>query len=435
MPSQMPSKMTSQTSSKSAAYFERAAQVLPGGVNSPVRACKSVGCEPVFIERASGSRLWTVDGQELIDYVMSWGPMLLGHADASVRAAAVSALDNGASFGAPCPAEVELAELIRDIMPSMEMVRMVSSGTEATMSAVRLARGYTRRDKVLKFEGCYHGHSDGFLVSAGSGVATLCIPGTPGVPDAIAGLTLLAPYNDLKAVEAQFAAHDADIACVIIEPVAGNVGLIPPAPGFLAGLREICTRHGALLIFDEVITGFRVALGGAQARFNVTPDLTTLGKIIGGGFPVGCYGGRREIMEHIAPCGPVYQAGTLSGNPVAMAAGIATLRGLMASDYAALEARTLAFASEMAEILRSKGQPVTLNHMASMFTIFFTNTPVTDYEAAKTSNSATFGEFYRQMRALGVNLAPSGFECAFTSFAHSDADLKQTLDAVRQVKL
>ncbi|MBA4357282.1 MAG: glutamate-1-semialdehyde-2,1-aminomutase, partial [Desulfovibrio sp.] len=422
--------MTSQTSSKSAAYFERAAQVLPGGVNSPVRACKSVGCEPVFIERASGSRLWTVDGQELIDYVMSWGPMLLGHADASVRAAAVSALDNGASFGAPCPAEVELAELIRDIMPSMEMVRMVSSGTEATMSAVRLARGYTRRDKVLKFEGCYHGHSDGFLVSAGSGVATLCIPGTPGVPDAIAGLTLLAPYNDLKAVEAQFAAHDADIACVIIEPVAGNVGLIPPAPGFLAGLREICTKNGALLIFDEVITGFRVALGGAQARFGVTPDLTTLGKIIGGGFPVGCYGGRREIMEHIAPCGPVYQAGTLSGNPVAMAAGIATLRGLMASDYAALEARTLAFASEMAEILRSKGQPVTLNHMASMFTIFFTNTPVTDYEAAKTSNSATFGEFYRQMRALGVNLAPSGFECAFTSFAHSDADLKQSLDAV-----
>ncbi|MDO9083642.1 MAG: glutamate-1-semialdehyde 2,1-aminomutase [Humidesulfovibrio sp.] len=427
--------MTSQTSSKSAAYFERAAQVLPGGVNSPVRACKSVGCEPVFIERASGSRLWTVDGQELIDYVMSWGPMLLGHADASVRAAAVSALDNGASFGASCPAEVELAELIRDIMPSMEMVRMVSSGTEATMSAVRLARGYTKRDKVLKFDGCYHGHSDGFLVSAGSGVATLCIPGTPGVPDAIAGLTLLAPYNDLKAVEAQFAAHDADIACVIIEPVAGNVGLIPPAPGFLAGLREICTKNGALLIFDEVITGFRVALGGAQARFGVTPDLTTLGKIIGGGFPVGCYGGRREIMEHIAPCGPVYQAGTLSGNPVAMAAGIATLRGLMASDYAALEARTLAFASEMAEILRAKGQSVTLNHMASMFTIFFTNTPVTDYEAAKTSNSATFGEFYRQMRALGVNLAPSGFECAFTSFAHSDADLKQTLDAVRQVKL
>jgi len=427
--------MSCLTTSKSEALFQRAVGILPGGVNSPVRACKSVGCEPVFIEKAAGSRMWTVDGLELIDYVMSWGPMLLGHADASVRQAAVAALDNGASFGAPCPAEVELGELIRTIMPGLEMVRMVSSGTEATMSAVRLARGYTKRDKVLKFDGCYHGHSDGFLVSAGSGVATLCIPGTPGVPDGIANLTLLAPYNDLTAVEAQFQAHGQDIACVIVEPVAGNVGLIPPAKGFLEGLREICTRYGALLIFDEVISGFRVALGGAQARFGVTPDLTTLGKIIGGGFPVGCYGGRREIMEFIAPCGPVYQAGTLSGNPVAMAAGIATLKGLMASDYAALEARTLAFATEMAEILRSKGQSVTLNHLASIFTIFFTSTPVTDYESARTANSATYGEFYRQMRAFGVNLAPSGFECAFTSFAHTDADLKQTLDAVRKVKL
>ena len=427
--------MPSKTPSKSAAYFKRAANILPGGVNSPVRACKSVGCEPVFIDRASGSRMWTVDGLELIDYVMSWGPMLLGHADKGVRDAAIAALDNGASFGAPCPAEVELGELIRRLMPGMEMLRMVSSGTEATMSAVRLARGYTKRDKILKFDGCYHGHSDGFLVAAGSGVATLCIPGTPGVPDPIAGLTLLAPYNDLKAVEAQFAAFGADIACVIVEPVAGNVGLIPPAPGFLEGLREICTKNGALLIFDEVITGFRVALGGAQARFGVTPDLTTLGKIIGGGFPVGCYGGKREIMEFIAPCGPVYQAGTLSGNPVAMAAGIATLKGLMASDYAALEARTLAFATEMADILRAKGQSVTLNHLASIFTIFFTSTTVTDYETAKSANSATYAEFYRQMRARGVNLAPSGFECAFTSFAHTDADLKQTLDAVRQVKL
>jgi len=421
--------------SKSEALFQRAANILPGGVNSPVRACKSVGCDPVFIDRAKGSRMWTVDGLELIDYVMSWGPMLLGHADKAVRDAALAAMDKGASFGAPCPDEVELGELIRSIMPAMEMVRMVSSGTEATMSAVRLARGYTKRDKILKFDGCYHGHSDGFLVSAGSGVATLCIPGTPGVPEAIASLTLLAPYNDLAAVEAQFAAHGADIACVIIEAVAGNVGLIPPAKGFLEGLRELCTRHGALLIFDEVITGFRVALGGAQERFGVTPDLTTLGKIIGGGFPVGCYGGRRELMEHIAPCGPVYQAGTLSGNPVAMAAGIATLKGLMASDYAALEARTKAFAEELAAILRAKGQAVTLNHMASMFTLFFTATPVTDYETAKTSNAATYGEFYRQMRALGVNLAPSGFECGFTSFAHTDADLAKTLDAARQVKL
>lgn len=422
-------------STKSQALFQRASNILPGGVNSPVRACKSVGCEPVFIDRAAGSRMWTVDGEELIDYVMSWGPMLLGHADGRVRDAALAAMDKGASFGAPCPAEVELGELIRSIMPGMEMVRMVSSGTEATMSAVRLARGYTGRAKVLKFDGCYHGHSDGFLVSAGSGVATLCIPGTPGVPDAIANLTLLAPYNDLKAVEAQFAAHGSDIACVIIEPVAGNVGLIEPAPGFLEGLREICDKSGALLIFDEVITGFRVALGGAQERYGVRPDLTTLGKIIGGGFPVGCYGGKREIMEKIAPCGPVYQAGTLSGNPVAMAAGIATLRGLMASDYAALEARTRKFAGELADILRAKGQAITLNHVASMFTLFFTATPVTDYATAKTGDSAAYGEFYRQMRAHGVNLAPSGFECAFTSFAHTDADLAATLEAAKKVKL
>lgn len=421
--------------STSASLFVRAQNVLPGGVNSPVRACKSVGCDPVFIARAGGSRLYTVDGQELIDYVMSWGPMLLGHADASVEEAAIWALKNGASFGAPCPAEVELGELIRQIMPNMEMVRMVSSGTEAAMSAVRLARGYTGRAKVLKFDGCYHGHSDGFLVSAGSGVATLCIPGTPGVPDPIAGLTLLAPYNDLKAVEAQFQAHGADIACVIIEPVAGNVGLIAPAPGFLAGLRELCTRHGALLIFDEVITGFRVALGGAQQRFGIKPDLTCLGKIIGGGFPVGCYGGRREIMEHIAPCGPVYQAGTLSGNPVAMAAGIATLKALAKCDYAALEKRTLALASELAAILRAKGRDIVLNHLASMFTLFFSPTPVVDYATARTGDAAAYGEFYRQMRGFGVNLAPSGFECAFTSFAHTDADLEATLAAARKVAL
>ncbi len=420
-------------SSTSQAYFKRAQNILPGGVNSPVRACKSVGCEPLFIDRASGSRMWTVDGAELLDFVMSWGPMLLGHANPAVEEAAIGALKNGASFGAPCPAEVVLGELIREIMPGMEQVRMVSSGTEATMSAVRLARGFTGRAKVLKFDGCYHGHSDGFLVSAGSGVATLCIPGTPGVPDAIANLTLLAPYNDLAAVEAQFAAHGADIACVIVEPVAGNVGLIAPAPGFLQGLRELCTRNGALLIFDEVITGFRVALGGAQARFGVRPDLTTLGKIIGGGFPVGCYGGKREIMAHIAPSGPVYQAGTLSGNPVAMAAGIATLTQLAKCDYDALERRTKAFAEELANILRSKGQDVVLNQLASLFTLFFTKTPVTDYATAKTSDSAAYGEFYRQMRARGVNLAPSGFECGFTSFAHTDADLEKTLEAARQV--
>jgi len=419
--------------SKSETYFARAQNIMPGGVNSPVRACKSVGCEPVFIDRAAGSRMWTVDGQELIDFVMSWGPMLLGHANQAVEAAAVAALKNGASFGAPCPAEVELGELIREIMPGMEMVRMVSSGTEATMSAVRLARGYTNRAKVLKFDGCYHGHSDGFLVSAGSGVATLSIPGTPGVPDGIANLTLLAPYNDLKAVEAQFAAHGADIACVIVEPVAGNVGLIEPAKGFLEGLRAVCTKYGALLIFDEVITGFRAALGGAQARYGVTPDLTTLGKIIGGGFPVGCYGGKREIMAHIAPSGPVYQAGTLSGNPVAMAAGIATLKQLAKSDYAGLEARTKAFAGALAEILRSKGQNIVLNQAASLFTLFFTKTPVTDYATAKTQDTAAYGSFYRQMREFGVNLAPSGYECAFTSFAHTEADLELALAAAQKV--
>jgi glutamate-1-semialdehyde 2,1-aminomutase len=421
--------------SKSADLFARAQNVLPGGVNSPVRACKSVGCDPVFIKSARGSRMTTVDGAELIDYVMSWGPMLLGHADPSVEAAAIAALKNGASFGAPCPAEVELGELIRGIMPGMEMLRMVSSGTEATMSAVRLARGYTGRARVLKFDGCYHGHSDGFLVAAGSGVATLSIPGTPGVPDPIAGLTLLAPYNDLPAVAARFAAHPGEIACIIVEPVAGNVGLIPPAPGFLQGLRDICTKNGALLIFDEVITGFRVALGGAQERFGVRPDLTTLGKIIGGGFPVGCYGGRREIMERIAPSGPVYQAGTLSGNPVAMAAGVATLKALAKSDYAALEKRTAAFAGELADILRAKGQAITLNHMASMFTLFFTATPVTDYATARTQDSAAFGSFYRRMREMGVNLAPSGYECAFTSFAHTEADLAATLEAARKVAL
>jgi len=420
-------------SSKSELLFARAQNILPGGVNSPVRACKSVGCEPVFIERAAGSRMWTADGDELLDFVMSWGPMLLGHANPAVERAAIDALKNGASFGAPCPAEVELGELIREIMPGMEMVRMVSSGTEATMSAVRLARGYTNRAKILKFDGCYHGHSDGFLVSAGSGVATLSIPGTPGVPDPIANLTLLAPYNDLAAVEAQFAAHGDDIACVIIEPVAGNVGLIEPAKGFLEGLRAVCTKYGALLIFDEVISGFRAALGGAQERYGVKPDLTTLGKIIGGGFPVGCYGGRREIMAHIAPSGPVYQAGTLSGNPVAMAAGLATLRQLAESDYAGLERRTRAFAEALADILRGKGQNIVLNQTASLFTLFFTKTPVTDYATAKTQDSAAYGSFYRQMRANGVNLAPSGYECGFTSFAHTEADLELALAAARKV--
>ncbi|MBN2139642.1 MAG: glutamate-1-semialdehyde 2,1-aminomutase [Desulfovibrionaceae bacterium] len=415
--------------------FERAAESIPGGVNSPVRACRSVGCDPLFIARAAGSRMWTVEGLELIDYVMSWGPLLLGHSDAAVTQAVHAAVDRGASFGAPCRDEVLLAEAVERAMPAMDLVRMVNSGTEAAMSALRLARGFTGRDKVLKFEGCYHGHSDCFLASAGSGVATLSIPGTPGVPADFVKHTLLCPYNDLGAAQRLFEGHGRDLACVIVEPVAGNMGCVPPAEGFLQGLRALCDQYGALLVFDEVITGFRVAFGGAQARFGVTPDLTCLGKIIGGGFPVGAYGGRREVMERIAPCGDVYQAGTLSGNPVAMAAGLATLERLSGLDYGALERRTLALATELKAVFEAKGLPVRLNHTASMFTLFFTAEPVTDFESAKASNTGVYSELYRQMRLAGINLAPSGFECAFTSFAHSDEDFGRTLDAARALKL
>ncbi len=415
--------------------FERACKVLPGGVNSPVRACNSVGCDPLFIAKSEGSRMWSVDGQELIDYVMSWGPMILGHSNEAVREAVLKAVENGSSYGAPCPGEVSLAEAICQTIPSVDMVRMVSSGTEATMSAVRLARGYTGRDLIIKFDGGYHGHSDCFLAAAGSGVATLSIPGTPGVPDAFVAQTLLAPYNDLDAVAKLFAANQDEVAALIVEPVAGNIGCVMPNKDFLQGLRKLCTENGALLIFDEVITGFRVGIGGAQKWFNVEPDLTTLGKIIGGGFPVGCYGGKREIMERIAPCGDVYQAGTLSGNPVAMAAGLATLQELMKADYDGLEKRTLDFATQMKSILEEKGQAVTLNHVASLFTLFFTDQQVTDYASAKTGNAEVYAKFYVGMRAQGVNLAPSGFECAFTSFVHSDADLDKTLEAARKVKL
>jgi len=315
-------------------------------------------------------------------------------------------------------------------VPGIDMVRMVNSGTEATMSAVRLARGYAGKKAIIKFEGCYHGHSDAFLAAAGSGVATFCIPGTPGVPDETVKHTLLAPYNDLDAVAKIFGSRH-DVAAVIVEPVAGNMGLALPAHGFLEGLRELCSTHGALLIFDEVITGFRVSFGGAQEAFHINPDLTCLGKIIGGGFPVGAYGGKREIMEHIAPVGPVYQAGTLAGNPVAMAAGLATLRALAKADYHALSAKTQTLAEGLKSILEEKGLPVQLNLIASLFTLFFTKTPVTDFETAKTSDAATYSKFYQHMRACGVNLAPSGFECAFTSFAHSDEDFAKTLDAAR----
>lgn len=414
--------------------FQKAMTVIPGGVNSPVRACKSVNCDPLFIASAAGSTLTTEDGHLLIDYVMSWGPMLLGHNHPKVVQAITKATAKGTSFGAPCRLEVELAEAVVQAVPSIEMVRMVSSGTEATMSALRLARAYTKRDGVIKFHGGYHGHADSFLASAGSGVATQSIPGTPGVPQDVVKHTLLAEYNDLEAVHSLFASQGDQIAAVIVEPVAGNMGLVLPQPGFLDGLRELTRQYGALLIFDEVITGFRISFGGAQEAFGIEPDLTCLGKIIGGGLPVGAYGGKKEIMNHIAPSGTVYQAGTLSGNPLAMAAGLSTLKELAQQDYTALARRTESFSNELEKILHAKGVPVQRNHIASLFTLFFTKTPVTNFSTAQTVDSNLFISFYQQMRAQGIYLAPSGFECAFTSFAHSDQDFEQTLEAARKVQ-
>jgi glutamate-1-semialdehyde 2,1-aminomutase len=418
--------------SQSSKLFQKAQMLIPGGVNSPVRACRSVEAEPLFISRGQKGRIVTEDGLEMIDFVLSWGPLLLGHAHPEVNEAVCRAVENGSSFGAPTRDEVEIAQTIIDAVPGIEMVRMVNSGTEATMSALRLARAYTGRSRVLKFEGCYHGHADPFLASAGSGVATLCIPGTPGVPEETVKDTLLAPYNDLPSAEALFQAQGPSIAAVIVEPVAGNMGLVLPKPGFLQGLRDLTTNHGALLIFDEVITGFRIAYSGAQGHFGVTPDLTCLGKIIGGGFPVGAYGGKREIMQRIAPCGDVYQAGTLSGNPVAMAAGLATLKVLARSDYSGLESRTKDLSGELKAILEAKGLPVTLNQIASAFTLFFTDAPVKDFASAKRSDTRLYASFYRQMRDQGIYLAPSGFECAFTSFAHTEEDFQQTLEAARR---
>ena len=419
---------------RSQELFQKAQALIPGGVNSPVRACRSVHCDPLFVASASGSKITTEDGIEFIDYVMSWGPMLLGHNHPDVAAAISETAAHGTSFGAPCRLEVELAQAVVDAVPGIEMVRMVSSGTEATMSALRLARGYTGKNGVIKFHGGYHGHADAFLASAGSGVATQSIPGTPGVPADVVKHTLLAHYNDLDAVRALFERQGDDIAAVIVEPVAGNMGLVLPKPGFLEGLRDLTRKHGALLIFDEVISGFRVAFGGAQTVFGIDPDLTCLGKIIGGGLPVGAYGGKREIMSHIAPSGGVYQAGTLSGNPLAMAAGLATLKALAKKDYTALAARTDDFSRDLENILRSKGVPVTRNHIASIYTLFFTDTPVMDFRTAQTADSDIFIAFYQQMREQGIYLAPSGFECAFTSFAHSDQDLERTLEAARKVR-
>jgi glutamate-1-semialdehyde 2,1-aminomutase len=420
---------------KSRQLFQKAERVIPGGVNSPVRACRGVGCEPMFIQSAKGTRISTVDGEELVDFVMSWGPMILGYAHPEVQEAVQAAVARGSSFGAPCEDEVLMAEAVREALPGVEMLRMVNSGTEATMSALRLARAHTGRSGVLKFEGCYHGHADSFLASAGSGVATLSIPGTPGVPPETVRHTLLAPYNDLEAVKKLFSEKGSEIAAVIVEPVAGNMGCVPPVPGFLQGLREQCDEHGALLIFDEVITGFRVSYGGAQAAYGVTPDLTCFGKIVGGGFPVGAFGGKEEIMGRMAPVGDVYQAGTLSGNPVAMAAGLATLKLLANSDYDALGSRTADLVGELKAVFAKKGLPVTINHVASIFTVFFNEGPVTDFSSAKKSDGETYARLYSSLREAGINLAPSGFECAFTSFAHSDEDLERLVAAVKEADL
>ena len=413
--------------------FEKAQTVIPGGVNSPVRACHNVDSQPLFIAEAHGCHLTDVDGRQYIDFVLSWGPMILGHDEPSVTRAVCDAAHRGTSYGAPCPDEVLLAEAVVAAMPSLEMVRMVNSGTEATMSALRLARAATRRDKVLKFVGCYHGHADPFLAAAGSGLATFSIPGTPGVPAAVVADTLLAPYNDLEAVKECFARHGDSIAAIIVEPVAANMGLVLPKPGFLEGLRAICDQYESLLIFDEVITGFRAAFGGAQARFKVDPDLTTFGKIIGGGLPVGAFGGKRRYMELIAPRGGVYQAGTLSGNPLAMAAGLATLDLLRKADYDGLESRTRAFAHSLRDIIAAKGVPLQMPTLASMFCPYFSEHEVTDFADAQKCDQKLFTNFYKQMRAQGIYLAPSGYETGMVSFAHTDEDFNRALDAARKV--
>jgi len=414
---------------RSEELFRRAQQRIPGGVNSPVRAFRSVGGTPRFIRRGSGCRITDVDGNTYVDCIGSWGPLILGHCFPPVVEAVREALENGLSFGAPTEREVELAELISQAVPSVEMVRLVNSGTEATMSALRLARGFTGRTLTVKFEGCYHGHVDSLLVKAGSGVATLGISGTAGVPEEFARTTIALPYNSVEALEAAFEQHGAQIAAVIVEPVVGNMGCVPPAPGFLEAMRELCTRHGALLIFDEVMTGFRLALGGAQQLYGIRPDLTTLGKIIGGGLPIAAYGGRADIMRHVAPAGNVYQAGTLSGNPCAVAAGIAMLRHLMAHPeiYAQLD--------EIAARVCAAAPPgVTVQRVGSMFTFFFTDRPVQRWEDAATCDTAKYAAFFHHLLENGVYFPPSQFEAAFLSAAHDEEALRQTAEAIRSFR-
>jgi glutamate-1-semialdehyde 2,1-aminomutase len=418
---------------RSQELFERARRVIPGGVNSPVRAFGAVSGVPRFLVRGQGCRVFDADGNAYLDYVGSWGALILGHGDPGVLAAAREAMERGSSFGAPTEAEVELAELLTGALPSLEQVRLVSSGTEAAMSALRLARAATGRPRILKFDGCYHGHADALLVGAGSGVATLGIPGSPGVPEAVVALTVQAPYNDLAAVDAAFERWGGEIACAIVEPVAGNMGCVPPVPGFLEGLRELCDRHGALLVFDEVMTGFRVAWGGAQLRYGVSPDLTCLGKIVGGGFPAAAYGGRRELMGLIAPEGPVYQAGTLSGNPLAVAAGLATLRRLSEPGvYEALETRTGRLARGLAERAAAAGVELSTAAVGGMFGCFFHPGPVHRYEDAKQADARRFQGFFHAMLDRGVYLAPSAFEAGFVSLAHGDAEIDATLAAAAE---
>jgi glutamate-1-semialdehyde 2,1-aminomutase len=423
----MPPRTTSQD------LFARAVDLLPGGVSSPVRAFRAVGGEPFFVARGEGARIWDVDGREYIDYVLSWGPLLFGHAHPRVVEAVVAAARKGTSFGTPVPDEVRLAELVKEFFPSMELIRFVNSGTEATMSAIRLARGFTGRSLLLKFAGCYHGHGDSFLVKAGSGVATLGLPDSPGVPAELSRLTITAPFNDLDEVTRLFLAHPGEIAAVIVEPVVGNAGFIPPADGFLDGLRRVTAEDGALLVFDEVMTGFRVAPGGAQERFGVQPDLTTLGKVIGGGLPVGAYGGRRDVMSRIAPAGPVYQAGTLSGNPVAMAAGIAQLELIQElAPHAELERRTRRLVEGLLENANDLGVAAAGGNLGSMWGVFFAAAPVHDFADAQRSDVALFRRYFHHCLNRGVFFAPSAFEAGFVSTEHQDADIESTIGIARE---